>query len=349
MEKKERIFYLDFIRALSVIMIVTFHFNCSLGTVGISGFNKIFANFTNGDWGATGVILFFIISGVVLMHSNKEKIELKKYYEKRFLRIYPMFWIAYTTLFLYNFYCNKHIPYLNNFKLIISYLGMDGYLSYLIPNFYIIGEWFLGAIILIYILFPVLRYLSNRYPRTYIILLTILTILICFFNPFKIHPLRNIVVCIFSFSLGMYYEKYIKDIKVYQFLIAVIITIVIYFIKIEFLNFSILMNIFGSSLFIALVYISKFINIQFFKDICIYIGKYSYAIFLLHHYIIGYILDKFRGTYLSIFETCCLYLLCFTIILLWSKLLIYVTNQVINKIFKYKKEDFYIALPSKKI
>ena len=104
------------------------------------------------------------------MHSNKEKIELKKYYEKRFLRIYPMFWIAYTTLFLYNFYCNKHIPYLNNFKLIISYLGMDGYLSYLIPNFYIIGEWFLGAIILIYILFPVLRYLSNRYPRTYIIL-----------------------------------------------------------------------------------------------------------------------------------------------------------------------------------
>lgn len=50
MEKKERIFYLDFIRALSVIMIVTFHFNCSLGTVGISGFNKIFANFTNGDW-----------------------------------------------------------------------------------------------------------------------------------------------------------------------------------------------------------------------------------------------------------------------------------------------------------
>lgn len=52
MEKKERIFYLDFIRALSVIMIVTFHFNCSLGTVGISGFNKIFANFTNGGLGS---------------------------------------------------------------------------------------------------------------------------------------------------------------------------------------------------------------------------------------------------------------------------------------------------------
>ncbi len=349
MEKKERIFYLDFIRAISVIIIVTFHFNCSLKSSTISGYNKVFNGFANGDWGAIGVILFFIISGVGLMHSYKEKLELKSYYKKRFFKIYPMFWIAYTTLFIYNFYLNKQIPYLNKFKLIFSFLGIDGYILYIVPNFYIIGEWFLGAIILIYLAFPILRYISNKFPKTYMVILTVCTILIEIFNPFKIHPLRNIIVCVFSFSVGMYFEKYIKKVKLTYFIISLIVAIIIYFWKINFINSFILMNIIGIAIFFILVYISNFIKIQLIKDICVYIGKYSYAIFLLHHYILDYILNKFRGSYFSIFETCCLYLLCFTIILLWSKLLIYVTNQIIKKLSKYKKEDFYIALPSKKI
>lgn len=344
--KKERVFYLDFIRAISVIIIVAFHFNCTINSSGVHAYNKILYNFSNGDWGAIGVTLFFIISGIGLMHSygqKDEKIDLKLYFKKRFLKLYPMFWIAYIILFLYNFYCNGHIPYLNKFKMLLTISGMDGYLLYLIPNFYIIGEWFLGAIILVYLLFPILKYISDKCPKTYIILLTLITILLCMFNPFKIHPSRNIICCIFSFSIGMYFEKYIKEIKIYHFVTAIIVASIIYFIKLNF-NFTILMNVLSISIFVILVYISKYINISILKELCAYIGKYSYAIFLLHHYVLVKIIDKFKGTYLSITETLCLFLMNFFVIMIFSIILSKLTDKILDK---FKNIEWKI-LPLKK-
>lgn len=344
--KKERVFYLDFIRAISVIIIVAFHFNCTLISSGVNGYNKILYKFSNGDWGAIGVTLFFIISGVGLMHSygkQDEKIDLKLYFKKRFLKLYPMFWIAYIIIFLYNFYCSGHIPYLNKFKMLITIAGMDGYLLYLEPNFYIIGEWFLGAIILVYLLFPILKYISDKFPKIYIITLTIASLLLCIFNPFKIHPSRNIISCIFCFSIGMYFEKYVKEIKIYHFIVAMIIASIIYFIKLN-LHFTILMNILGILMFVIFVYISKFINIAMLKELCVYIGKYSYAIFLLHHYILVKIIDKFKGMYLSITETMCLFLMSFLIIMVFSIILSKLTDKIL---YKFKNIEWKI-LPLKK-
>lgn len=50
MEKK-RVFYLDFIRAISIIIIVVYHFNCHFETFNITGLNGILFNFANGDVG----------------------------------------------------------------------------------------------------------------------------------------------------------------------------------------------------------------------------------------------------------------------------------------------------------
>ena len=46
-----------------------------------------------------------------------------------------------------------------------SVLGLDGYLLPLGANFYKIGEWFLGCLLLIYLLFPLLRRLQNGRRR----------------------------------------------------------------------------------------------------------------------------------------------------------------------------------------
>ena len=111
--KKERIFYLDFIRAIATISILLTHFNA----IYIFGYpNQIDKLVITGSVfglyiGDFGVSLFFIISGAALMFVYGEKIDLKKFYINRFKALYPMFWLAYAIVFLYFFY----LPYTNFF------------------------------------------------------------------------------------------------------------------------------------------------------------------------------------------------------------------------------------------
>ena len=84
MEKKKKIFYLDFIRVISMIMIVTYHFYAHFAENNITGF-KIFSN---GKWGMIGVTLFFMISGASLIYNYGENLDIKKYAKKRFLGIF---------------------------------------------------------------------------------------------------------------------------------------------------------------------------------------------------------------------------------------------------------------------
>lgn len=107
MMKKERLFYLDFIRTIATISILLTHFNA----IYIFSYpeqsdkavitSRVFGLYI-GDF---GVSLFFIISGAALMYIYGEKMDLKTFYYKRFKSIFPMFWLAYFfaffILFLY--------------------------------------------------------------------------------------------------------------------------------------------------------------------------------------------------------------------------------------------------------
>ena len=173
--KKEKIFYLDFIRVLSMIMIVTYHFYAHFPENNITGTNIIFSD---GKWGMIGVALFFMISGAALMYNYQERLDIKQYAIKRFTGIYPMFWIAYASLYLYMFYQMKsNITGLSPFRLIFSVVAMDGYLGCYTPTIYLIGEWFLGCIVLIYVVFPILRKCINRYPKTTFVVATIVNLM----------------------------------------------------------------------------------------------------------------------------------------------------------------------------
>ena len=69
MEKKKRVFYIEFIRVISMIIIVTYHFFVHFAENNIKGID-----ITNGTWGVIGVTLFFMISGASLMYNYKEKL-----------------------------------------------------------------------------------------------------------------------------------------------------------------------------------------------------------------------------------------------------------------------------------
>ena len=90
---KERLFYLDFVRALAAISIVITHYNAIFlyANPQINNCYVIHAFIFNIYIGGFGVSLFLIISGAALMYVYGQACNLKKFYLKRFKTLYPMF------------------------------------------------------------------------------------------------------------------------------------------------------------------------------------------------------------------------------------------------------------------
>lgn len=336
--KKERVFYLDFVRVISMFIIVTYHFYAHFAENNINGFRI----FSSGIWGIVGVTLFFMISGASLYYNYDENFDLKKYVKKRFLGIYPMFWIAYTLLFLYIFYTTKTVPNgdVPLWRLSISVAGMDGYLSSYLRTYYLIGEWFLGAIIILYILFPLIRIVMNRFPKTTFIIATILNLVVLIFCKNTKMPLyQNLITCIYRFMLGMYIIKYIKEPKLWHMILGLIISIALWLIKVEDYYMQVLLsNVLGYSLFFVITYFGKLLKNDIFQKICINLSKYSYAIFLVHHYIIIKIESTFYGRDLRNIEVILLYLVIWITIMAVAKGL-FLLNKSILKTFEPNKNE----------
>lgn len=336
MEKKKKIFYIDFIRVISMLMIVTYHFFAHFPENNIVGANIIFSN---GKWGLIGVALFFMISGASLMYNYKEKLEIKSYAKKRFIGIYPMFWIAYISIFIYIFYCSKQSAFVGSpLKLIISLFAMDGYLSSILPTFYLIGEWFLGCIVLIYVLFPILRIIVNKYPKPTIIIATIINLLVLLFYKNGIIPInQNLIVSVYSFILGMYLIN-VKEFQLWQAGIGLVLAITGYMLPASNMNIQVLFANFAAySLFIVLAYIGQKISNLTIQKIFSIIGKYSYAVFLVHHYIIMKIENTFQNQTYGIFGTMLLYFTVWFVIIIFAKIL-YMANKGVLNVFKNEEK-----------
>lgn len=329
--KKEKLFYLDFIRAIAMLIVVGFHFFSHFKTFNIVGFNPLLNTHIKAKWGPIGVNLFFIISGISLMYNYSNEINYKLYFKKRIKAIYPMFWIAYIVFFLVNIVLKNGVdPTIPKTRFILSFLGIDGYFLYLQRNFYILGEWFLGAIIFIYILFPLYRLVMKKDRKIagiVFIIHFVLSVYILQYNLFKMDANRNLIVCISSFLLGIYFIEYIKEVKWYYALSASIILILSVTInRISELNVMPLIQ--GGLLVVVLIYISKFVNNKKVQKIFTTLSKYSYSIFLVHHIIIMKIESLFRNKTLGIFEIFVLFLGVFTIIFLISIILFFVTKKI---------------------
>jgi len=329
--KKERLFYLDFIRAIAILMIVIAHFDSYLIDYSISKYIILF--FYNDNWfiGKTGVSLFLIISGAALMYTYDGNFHLIDYFKKRFMSIYPMFWIAYIATFLYYFYVNKSYVFtIPKIRFLLTIIGIDGYTSWKISNFYILGEWFLGFIIILYLCFPILIKAINKFPKA-LLIVTIIAYVITlqtYNSEMKID--LNLFARLTEFLFGMYFIKYIKKVKFPMFIVSFIASIILFFIKID-LQQMYLTTISGIFLFIVFVYIAQNIKSNRFKNPWETISKYSYAIFLIQHVVIIQVLSKF--TTLSRIESYCSFaIICIAITLVSYEL--YKLNNVVIKSVK---------------
>lgn len=319
-EKEEkRIKGVNFVRGVCAIGIVIFHFYCHSTFTG--GF---MTNNANSTWGSVFVYIFFIVSGLCMYKSNYD-ISIKFFYYKRWKSIFPAFYIAYF------FFKIMKILYTHDFNnndaplwtILLTFLGLDGYLSSNIKNFYLIGEWFLGAIILIYILYPLILYLFKKNNTLFLLLLLVSSWLISKSNFFMIPIERNLICCITGFVIGMTFGKFSKILSNQN---VVVVSIVLL------LNFCVfpLSDVIPKIWIIMLQALTMFICLRLIGEIISFkfISSISYHIYLVQHVII-IIIFKYNNT-TDFYYSLLLCIITTIIVIMTGLVLKIITNKVVS-------------------
>ena len=161
---RQRIHSLDIIRIAATFAIIVFHWNIYAYHYGIDAEPVFYLPFATGTTAVPAVSLFFLLSGASLMLSTRKNFTLKGYFLRRFLSIYPLYWLAYAVVF-FHVYVLRHMPMDKPLiTLPLSFLAMDGLLADTFNTWYLIGEWFVGCIVLLYLIFPLLRAAVKKAP-----------------------------------------------------------------------------------------------------------------------------------------------------------------------------------------
>lgn len=224
---ERRIQEFDVLRVLAMLFVITYHFWYEYATDGLPHVNLFYVT-PNYDFGNVAVTIFLILSGSVLYKKygaadTFEKIPLKTFYLKRIKTIYPPFWLLslYIPFTMVRHLINDgNLFFLGNpLKLLLTVIGFDGYFRGLgFETYAFCGDWFVGAIVFLYVLFPLLAKWYRKNPVLMLIQLAILygaqyLIPAEYDSVFSILP----VTISFKFCLGFYLvEKleYLRNVRV---------------------------------------------------------------------------------------------------------------------------------------
>lgn len=294
---KIKIEELDFIRAVCAIGIILFHISSYVSKTA----PKLMYRYANGTFGALFVGVFLLISGGVLYYNYPEVKNLSTFYYKRWKSIFPMFYITFLFFFIRNVIAEHAVFYNGDpWKLLLSVFGLDGYLNYKYPGYYIVGEWFLGAIVLLYVLYPIFVKLVNTAGWKVLFFTIPLSLWQLNTDWFEIDPTTNLIYCSTLFITGMLIFKYALYRKKWLKLASCFISLLVLFVRIP--NFSIFKSmIFYVFLFFAFFAVAEsVIKAQPLKNLFACIGGLSFSMFLVQNRVIGYLttyiaVDSYSG------------------------------------------------------
>lgn len=218
---------------------------------------------------------------------------------------------------------------------------MDGYFLYKYSNYYIVGEWFLGAIIMLYLLYPFLVYVMNK--KMFIIPIFLIMGYVSMYctDLFEIMKFTNLITCMTSFYIGMIFIKF-KDLffkNKISWMVSLLILVVMRFVK--FPNFVFFHQIQGLSLLVVLVQLGNCVMMTRWKSFFTELSKMSFSIFLFQHVVIldmqgVFNPEKWYKILVILFATIVLTLIC-------AKILLIVVNYLTNsKLFKILESKFAI-------
>ena len=335
-KKTGRLFWPDFIRAVACICVVTVHFNANVSAWWTLD-NGIALNYFMGMYlGTIGVNLFFIISGAMLMYTYLKRgaEPLREFYKRRFTTVYPMYWMAFFFATCVSFFVFGYMPSDNILWIINDITGFSGYLTMLGLTpiaFYQLGEWFLGAIICLYILAPILLFGIDKYGKQ--------TLSICFIVYILLIKLevneKFVLMYVPHMLIGMVLIKLKEKFNFKESIISVALLLFLYLMQ----DILRLRNDIYSFLACICIYIilgfigSNIEKINMLDKIVRWIAKYSYPIFLIHHRLITLLCLRFDLNILGKRDIYLLFLIFLILTALLSKGL-YLTYKHIGLIWK---------------
>ncbi len=327
---KDRFHFLDGLRAIASILVLIHHSLSSgitkyLHSINFSRLGDFIYFFTQ-----SGVALFFVLSGVVLLRPymrNQREFKALEYFYRRIKRIYPPYFVAliFGYLVIVLIKSGPHTYYSDIWKWsdtsLIAFLKQSIIVNFN-SQYYNLAWWSLQIEVVFYILVPafVFVFSFNKNYNIARISLVLLTTMIVSYS----------LQLFLSNNYPQFYSNNSVSLNVYRFIDYPICFILgIYLAKFDFDNyvgsaFSILglILIFGSKTYVPLInsgygflyagiiiFAFKSVKIRSFLDtpIMIWLGERSYSLFLIHFsvfYLVDYCCSLFipdRNIYYGFF------------------------------------------------
>lgn len=242
--------------------------------------------------------LFIFISGATITYSNKNRdVKPIEFYKKRLTRVLIPFYIAYIIYFvikvisLKNIYIYGGVP---KWQFIWTILGLDEYLNACgVKTFSLgIGEWFLGCIILCYLVYP---FLYKAHKKNKILTFIVMTVYYIALNinyskfNFVIPSHMNFLCQVYNFYLGIVFADIANNKKNIWLLIFAIPTILLFYFYKPIINIP---DNFKTTIVVVAIIITFYLfenviaNNEVLKNIINKFNNISYEFFLVHHFII---------------------------------------------------------------
>lgn len=292
-KNKEKIVAIDFIRAVCAIGIILYHISC----YSAPDAPKVLYQYANGGFGVVFVAVFFMVSGSVLYHNYPQIPSLRQFYYKRWKTLFPMFYITWGYFYLKNVLVSGGLFYHGKpLTMLLTVFGLDGYFRYRGLNYYLVGEWFFGAIILLYVLYPLFLKLVNKLGWKVLIGMIPLWVWQIETDVFTISAACNLIHCSSLFLIGMLIFKY----RVFQmkpvFWACAAISVFLLFVPIP--GRALYKNIvLGITLFFVLFGIGNLLmKLPVLRGGIGFISALTFPMFLLQNQVGSYVVARFAPT-----------------------------------------------------
>lgn len=301
----KRVKYYDLLRIISFFLVTFFHMLSQLALCGICPMERVAPFFQNGNAhiATLAVALFFMLSGAGLTLSARSGLSLGKYYKGRFLRLMIPFYLAVLLTCGVRLAATGRLPEvfyagLPAWHFGFTVAGMDGWMSlYGVGTFYVgIGEWFLGELVVLTALFPLMRLAQERFPRTFFAACTGLYLWVAFHYRSAVQMHEHILLKGYEFVLGMYFAKYCRRFPGPCVVAAVLVTALFAFGPALPLNYALKITLLAAAVFVAFSGLEPLLqgrNLAFLVKL----QAYTYPLFLVHHKVIYAMTSRFAPYY----------------------------------------------------
>ena len=177
--------------------------------------------------------------------------------------------------------------------MLLTVFGMDGYFRYRGLNYYLVGEWFLGAIVFLYALYPLFAKLINKFGWKVLIGVIPLWIWQIETDVFIISPACNLIHCSSLFVIGMLIFKYSVFRMKPVFWVCAALSIFLLFVpipgKAQYKSI-----VLGISLFFVLFVIGNLLmKVPMLQDAIRFVSGLTFTMFLVQNQVGSYVVRQF--------------------------------------------------------